>query len=108
MHEQSGEQEGFADRCTLRGGFLGQEASLPPRLAGSGCTLTPLLPTNATQRLPGLCMVPFTLLQHPPTPQRTEKLGQDQLQATAVKKPSVVSTLFLLLGEDFRAQSKYH
>lgn len=84
---------------------------MPPRLAGSGCALTPLLPTDATQRLSGVCMVPFTLLCHPPipaAPQRVAELGQDRLQATAVKKKGVVSTLFLLLGEDFRAQSSYH
>lgn len=96
----------------IRGGFFSQKASLPPPPVGSGCALTPLLPTDITQRLSGLCMVPFTLLHHPPTPatpQRAVELGQDRLLATALKKKKgIVSTLFLLLGEDFRAQSNYH
>lgn len=97
----------------IRGGFFSQKASLPPPPIGSGCALTPLLPTDITQRLSGLCMVPFTLLHHPPTPatpQRAVELGQDRLLATALKKKKrgIVSTLFLLLGDDFRAQSNYH
>lgn len=77
---------------------------MPPLVLWVLGMLTPLLPTDATQRPPqGLhgalhTTAPSSCPSHP------AESGQDQLQATAASKQEML----FLLGEDFRAQFNHH